>query len=551
MSRGLTGLQPSSTFGEFRPDGSFYRNLRIQETLTTIRYGIEARKGVVLIVGEPGIGKTTLLQKVATELSASVTSIVEVDPRVSFADVLELILDHLAVEHSGADEQTLLLTCQRELRARLRKSQIVALMFDNADHLSEQTLRHVVKHFLGGTAEDPDGTLLQLVLAGRPELKIKLSQAALLPLRGRTPIVCDIEPLNSEEIGPYIGHYLRSNNRREDFFDTRAVKRIALYTKGNPRSINAICERAQDIGALSGTVVNAELIDEIARDLSLHDTPPVRETSARFDQKFERSEPIYSARPQFAPVDNYTNVLEAVSQTFADYDDDEPWVPLKKPTKRKAGWLLVMLLLLVLGGAAAWTGPETVRDSLDYWSGRLSKTIADLQKPQTRASESQAALESLVKAEPYAPIAPADIPAPREALPVPADIPPPLDPEPASNVPQASTETSLELLRSKNRIDDPVAGDAKAQPEVPSVSNQKPRAPLPASLKEEPSRKDLQLQVIKAIANRAIIGVEVSVDGGIVYLNGRVPTERQRRAAERAARTVSDDLQVYNRIVVD
>jgi osmotically-inducible protein OsmY len=95
-----------------------------------------------------------------------------------------------------------------------------------------------------------------------------------------------------------------------------------------------------------------------------------------------------------------------------------------------------------------------------------------------------------------------------------------------------------------------VAGDAKAQPEVPSVSNQKPRAPLPASLKE-PSKKDLQLQIIKAIANRAIIGVEVYVDGGIVYLNGRVPTERQRRAAERAARTVSDDLQVYNRIVVD
>jgi osmotically-inducible protein OsmY len=156
----------------------------------------------------------------------------------------------------------------------------------------------------------------------------------------------------------------------------------------------------------------------------------------------------------------------------------------------------------------------------------------------------------LVKAEPYAPIAPADLPSPREALPMPADIPPPPDPEPASNVPQASTETSLELLRGNNGTDHPVAGDAKAQPEVPSVSNQKPRAPLQASLKE-PSKKDLQLQVIKAIANRAIIGVEVYVDGGIVYLNGRVPTERQRRAAERAARTVSDDLQVYNRIVVD
>jgi type II secretory pathway predicted ATPase ExeA len=538
MSRGLSELPPTSVSGEFPAGRFFYSNLRIQEMLTTIRYGVEARKGLVLIIGEAGIGKTTLLHKVATASSANVTCIVESDPRVNFTDVLRLILGGLAVESADADEPAMLRSCQRELRARLGKCQIVALMFDNAHHLSEQTLQHIIQNFLGGSAEDPDGTLLQLVLAGRPELKVKLAQTALFQLRRRTPISCELEPLNSQEIGSYIEQGLRSNDRPAELFDARAVKRIALYSKGNPRSVNAICERAAQVANGSGSAgISAELIDDIARDLNFRESAVANETTmTKFEKKFETAhEPEPFRRFQFAPSEDYT---EVVGQTFLNYNrGDERQGSLRQP-KRKTAWVSVMLFLIVLAGTGAWMGAETARDSLTYWSEMLPGIIARLQQSQTGAGESDAALESITKAEPRAPLPPAPV------------IPPPREPDQASNVTEMPAESSLEPPIGNNGTENGLIGDAKPQPKAPPLSNHEPRAPLKAS-SNQPLNQDLQLQIIKAIENRAIIGVEVSVVRGIAYLHGHVATERQRRAAERAARSVSDVIQVHNRIVVD
>src|SRR6185295_4949501 len=73
----------------------FYSNLRLQEMLATIRYGIEARKGLIILTGESGIGKTIHLQKIATELAPNVTCILESDPRMSLPDLLRVMLGKL------------------------------------------------------------------------------------------------------------------------------------------------------------------------------------------------------------------------------------------------------------------------------------------------------------------------------------------------------------------------------------------------------------------------------------------------------------------------
>ena len=535
MSLGLSELQSSSAFDGFPAGGFFYSNLRIQETLTTIRYGIEARKGMVLIVGEAGVGKTALLHKVAAGLSANVTSIVESDPRVDFTEVLRLMLRSLGVESSGADEQALVHSCQRELRARLEKCQIVALMFDNAHHLSEQTLRHVIKNFLAGSAEDPDGTLLQLVLVGRPELKNNLAQAALFPLRRRTPILCEIQPLNSQEIGPYIETGLRSNDQAEELFDARAVKRIALYTGGNPRAVNAICEcAAQVAGRSAGAAVNAELIDDIARDLNFRESDLVTEKT-KAEERFETPEKVESSESfQFTPAENYTKVLEAVSHTFLDYrQNEEPqgsFQSNRTQAKRRTAWVSVMLFLIVLGGAGAWVGPGAARDSVTYWRGMLNRVIVGLQVLKPGASESESALEPLAKT------------GPRDPLPPPAVNSPPLESDQASGATETPPETSIEPFAGNNGAESTLTRDAKSQPTLPSAPNQERRAPLRVGANHR--NHDLQLEIIKAIANRAIIGVEVSVIGGTAYLDGRV-------AAERAAHSVAGVGRVRNRISVN
>ena len=232
----------------FSASASCYTNLQIQEALTTIRYGIEARKGLVIITGEAGVGKTTLLHKVSKELADNVLCIVASDPQVSFADVLGLILRNIEPETPGDDELAMVRTCKLRLRSRLEQCRIVSFLIDDAHRLPDQTLRRLTQNFLAGSVEDPDGTLLQLVLAGPPELRTKIAQVALSPFNRKQPIMCELQPLNSRETGSYIEHMLRTRNRRLELFDERAIKRVALYTRGNPRAVNSVCDRALQLG---------------------------------------------------------------------------------------------------------------------------------------------------------------------------------------------------------------------------------------------------------------------------------------------------------------
>lgn len=539
MSLGVSELQSSPGSVGFPAGRFFYSNLRTQETLTTIRYGIEARKGLVLIVGAAGTGKTTLLHKIAAESSANVNYIVESDPRVTFSEVLRLMLRGLGVESAGADELSMVRSCQHELRVRLEKCQIVALIFDNAHHLSEQTLRHVIKNFLGASAADPDATLVQLVLAGRPELKVKLSEAALFPLRRRTPIVCELEPLNSQEIGSFIDHGLRSNDYAGELFDTRAIKRIALYTRGNPRSINVLCERAAQLADQShSTLISAELIDEVARDLGFRENAFVTDP-INIDKNFEKPDPIEPSARRFHSPEDYMEVV--VGRTFLDYDAGDERQSVYRPAKRKTAWVSVMLFLIAISSTAALMSTGTARDSLAYWSAMLNKMATPL-RPQASVNGSESASESITAAGSL------------EPLTTPAVLSPPSDPYLTGNATQAASETSppetsLEPLTGNNGTEDSLNHDAKSQPRVPDPSNEGRRAPLKVSSNQ--SNRDLQEQIIKAIENRAIIGVEVSVVRGTAFLDGRVATERQRRAAERAAHSVDQVSRVRNRIVVD
>jgi type II secretory pathway predicted ATPase ExeA len=534
MSRGVSEVQSSPSFAGFPAGRFFYSNLRIQETLTTVRYGIEARKGLVLIIGEAGIGKTTLLHKVATESSANVTSIVESDPRVTFNEILRLMLRSLGIDSAGADELSMVRSCQLELRVRLEKCQIVALILDNAHHLSEQTLRHVIKNFLGGSAADPDGSLLQLVLAGRPELKAKLSEAALFPLRRRTPVVCELEPLSSQEIGSYIEQELRANDHAEEIFDARAVKRIALYTKGNPRSINTLCERAAQLAEEFNSTVSAESIDRVARDLGFHESTFVGER-INIEKNFAKPDPIEPSARRFHSPEDYMEVI--VGRTFLDYNSADVPQGSYRPAKRRTAWVSMMLFLIAISATGAWISAEGARDSLAYLTAMLNGMTARLQPGASVNGSSEIASEPLTAAESI------------EPLPTPAVLAPPSEPYRTSATPEAPTESSLEPLTLSNTTESSLTRDAKSQPRVPSPVNEERRAPTEASRNQH--NRDLQAQIIKAIENRAIVGVEVSVVRGTAFLDGRVATERQRRAAERAAHSVDQVSRVRNRIVVD
>jgi type II secretory pathway predicted ATPase ExeA len=536
MSSGLSDVNASPARHKLAGPEFFYRNLRIQETLTTIRYGIEARKGLTVIIGAPGIGKSTVLRKTATELASNTICVFESDPRATFSDILRLILRNLDGDQTDEDESSMVRSCRLQLRSRLDRGQIVALFLDNAHQFPDQTLRSITQTFLAGSAEDPEGTLLQVILAGRAELKTKISQATLTSIRRRRPIVCELQPLNSAEIGAFIEKGLGTSGRPAGIFDERAIKRIALYANGNPGTVNSICERALQLtgGSIDATIP-AELIETAAGELDLR-----RFDNSSESEIFSPSSDTVNDAPK--PSEKFDNDHDIPYEFLADEGisnapifpshgeaDGVNWPPPRK--QRTTAWLRGLSLSVILVGVVAMIGTDTlhniVRNGIATLHRRAEPYFRSSAQPEV---PEQIPPETAIKTEPLAPL-----PGPDRPNEIQQDFPAPAA---GQNDPPAASAPENSFAGRQGRSQAKITPPAK-----------KERAPA-TKVTSGPERQDLQTQISRAIENRAIMGVEVSVVQGTAFLDGQVATERQRRAAERAARSVAGVERVRNRIAI-
>jgi type II secretory pathway predicted ATPase ExeA len=555
----LSDRQPAVSSG-FAGRDFFYSNLRIQEALTTIRYGIETRKGLIVVSGADGAGKTTLLRKAAGDLPAHILCVVVDDPKIDFSGLLGLLERSLETDEpaeedvSANDESDRVRHCQSLLRARLERCEIVALFIDDAQLLPDRTLRNVMQSFLGSGAEASEGALLQMVLAGGHALQTKLSHAALVPLRRRRPIVCELQPLAAAEIAAYIERGLVAGERPADLFDERAVKRIALFSDGNPRAINALCERALQLG---GATVTAESIETAAQHLrrssGASPTLPKDSSFARFDDLFDGGE--NDERPETLKFVESKQSAPAADPAFFAHSSYErrlaSWWP---HGERLTSWVRGFTILTLIIGAAAMIPAQSInliarpaQRAADFASstwGEYLKTDSAPPAPQSppapapsrEAAESvkgpsEAELKKMAEPDILVPLAGPDRPA-------------------AVNQPPPSPSSQARENPAPERSSAPAARKIVKVP--PEFTNRRDAArPASAPLKENlPPSRDLQDEVAKAIASRAIMGVEVSVVRGTAILDGHVATERQRRAAERAALSVSGVERVRNRIAI-
>ncbi|HVO95152.1 MAG TPA: AAA family ATPase, partial [Terriglobales bacterium] len=269
MSRGLLEPPPTSFHSIFEPT-PFYTTLHYQEVLATLRYGIVARKGLMLLIGDAGIGKSTLLEQLGRELNTDIDCIVGSDPDLDFSDLLRLVLDTLEGVDNADDDLAMLQRCKHVLHSRLEAGRIVALMVDNAEHLACETLEQLLNNFRSAALADQDDNLLQIVLAGRSELKNHLAQARLHSLIPRAEIVCQLQPLRDKDITVYLQTRLQAANLPEKTFDNAAIDLIAVYSGGNPHWINRISNRALQVSHGSpDPSVSAEMVDYAARSLGL------------------------------------------------------------------------------------------------------------------------------------------------------------------------------------------------------------------------------------------------------------------------------------------
>jgi type II secretory pathway predicted ATPase ExeA len=523
---------------------SFHNNLHYQEVLATLRYGIVARRGLILLIGDAGTGKSALLHQLTRELDSNVTCIFASDPEVNFTDLLRLLLSHLEVTgDTPGGGLSMMQRCQAILHSQLERGHIVSLVIDNAQRLRDETLEYVLHNFFGAAPADRDEHPLQIVLAGRPELTERLTQPRLRSLKPRSELVCELRPLTDKQIAAYIDNRLCAADLPAGMFDRATVDRIFAYTGGKPRLVNAVCARALRVAdETPGGEVTAEMITRAARELDLSEArPPAREAvKPNFEVPRERDEPF-----RFQLADGDTN--EVVGQNFLNYtfDDGRPWL---WPPGRDRKLRRVLLTLVLLTGGAAWLQSEAGKSQLANWLGKQSGNVSSQQRLPADANAPQVAKQEM----PVSPATPDPLAEPVPGSEVPA---PPMSDSATGSLPLPDNEKSAE-------IPSPVLTE-KAQEKPPSIAKpaRKPapkKAPAPPTNDRQPSladnpgaqRKILEAQVYRAIENRAIVGIDVSVVDGTAVLEGRVATERQKNAAEQAARSVAGVKRVSNRIAV-
>jgi general secretion pathway protein A len=281
-----------SPFG-VTPDPQFYySNTVYQEAWATLGYGIEARKGFILLTGEAGTGKTTLLKKAKTAFDSGVkTAYVPYTP-FNHAELLPSILTDLGLP--ACDSRSALAYFTDYLIEQFRKGNIVALLIDEAQNLSLESLEEL--RCLGNleTAKDK---LVQIVLAGQVELEQKLDQPALRQLKQRVVLRSRLKPVAHSEVKLYMDSRLQViGHSTEKLFDPAAIEKIALYSTGIPRLINIICDNALLIAyALSEREVSAAMIDEVAEELRLGSSFKEKSQPRALVEPLEEQETVKSA----------------------------------------------------------------------------------------------------------------------------------------------------------------------------------------------------------------------------------------------------------------
>jgi general secretion pathway protein A len=245
-----------------------------QEALAGLTYGIEGRKGIILLTGEVGTGKTTLLNKLLFWLRQQQAATAFIfNTQLTVSELLDCLMADFGVSCESRTKSDVLMRLNRWLLDRHQAGEAAVLVVDEAQNLSPTVLEEIR---LLTNLETSTEKLLQIVLAGQPELEERLKLPQLRQLRQRITVRCRTSPLSLPETYGYIAKRLRiAGGNGEPVFSPEAIETVYNYACGIPRVMNVLCEHA----LISAFVdrqrpVPARLVEEVAREFQLAGIEP-------------------------------------------------------------------------------------------------------------------------------------------------------------------------------------------------------------------------------------------------------------------------------------
>ncbi len=355
---------------ENTPDPAFFfMGHTYREILAVMIHCVVSRKGLMVLAGAIGSGKTTLSRTVIRYLPERTKVISLLHPEGGAAEMLAYVASQLGIENVDKPHIFLVDEVQKRLTEIHHDGGRCVLIIDEAQFLTDELLEEIR---LLTNMETPTAKLIQTILLGQPELTDKLGRPEMLPLRQRVAMFKTLEPMDEAQSLGYIAHRLKAAGGSEEIFTPKALRRVIQAAGGTPRVINQICDAALlEAFAADHDKVEAEDVIEAIGDVMGQDAPPGAPPVRLGAETAPPTGPARLTALQDAPAVNDGPEIEAgetqpgePEQPEAIKTEPEESGPAAAPPagkatapKRRGGWMWPLILLcLALASLAlsAW-----------------------------------------------------------------------------------------------------------------------------------------------------------------------------------------------------
>ncbi len=253
------------------PDPAFlYRSPQHEEALANLIYGVHARKGFIVLTGEVGTGKTTLLECLRDELDAHAIEFAYIfNSRITPDQFFEMIAYDIDLRCDRRSKTEVLFALNQLLIEEAQAGRTTVLIVDEAHNLEWEVLEEI--RLLTNLENPKLGKLLQIILSGQPELDRKLEAPQLRQLKQRIVLRCQLSPLTLEQTVEYIRTRLeRAGMAEQTVFPPEVLSEIHVRSQGIPRVINLLCDNLLLTAfALESKATSVEMLDEVCLDMRL------------------------------------------------------------------------------------------------------------------------------------------------------------------------------------------------------------------------------------------------------------------------------------------
>jgi general secretion pathway protein A len=252
------------------PDPAFlYRSTQHEEALANLIYGVQSRKGFIVLTGEVGTGKTTMLECLRDFLESQYVEFAFIfNSRITPDQFFEMIAYDLDLRCSRTSKTEVLFALNEMLILQAEQGRTTVLIVDEAHNLEWEVLEEIR---LLGNLENRKGKLIQVILAGQPELDRKLEAPNLRQLKQRIVLRCNLQPFTPEDSLEYVNARLtKAGLPHQKVFSPELIAEIHTRTQGIPRVINAVCDNLLlTCFALETKTATLAMLDEVCVDMRL------------------------------------------------------------------------------------------------------------------------------------------------------------------------------------------------------------------------------------------------------------------------------------------